>query len=305
MNKKNFILIIVLILLGVVAYIYQGPWQSWQASKNIPKNFLAKVNIDQVNKIIVTKNGETTTLVLNGSRWKIDGTKDFYVSDANAQNVVARLKDLTAAQLEVASTNQAKKADFNTDIASGASVKLEQGSKELASFIVGKVTSDYTGTYLSPASNSGITYLTKVDVYDAFVQNDWYDKTIFASDKTKINYLKFKNNGKEFDVAKQGDDWYATGTTKVKLNKDKVNGAVDLLASLVATEIPDQKATSTGLAGSQLIVQATGDGVNNTIAVGNDNGQGLFFAKRGDNDNIYLIAKAERDKLNQQIKDLK
>lgn len=304
MNKKNLILIIVLILLVAVAYIYQGPWQSWQASKNLPKNFFASVNVDQINKIEITKNGETTSLMLNGSKWKIDGTKDFYVSDANAQNVVARLKDLTAAQLEIASTNQAKKSDFNTDAASGVSIKLGQGSKGIAGFIIGKINSDYTGTYFSP-TGSDITYLTKVDIYDAFVQTDWYDKTIFASDKTKINSVKFKNSGKELDVAKQGDDWYATGTTKIKLDKDKVNSAVDLLASLVATAIPDRNATSTGLANSQLIIQATGVGVDNTIIVGNDNGQGLYYAKRGDSDNIYLIAKAERDKLNVQIKDLK
>jgi hypothetical protein len=305
MNKKNFLLIIVLILLVAVAYIYQGPWQNWQVSKNSPKNFLAKVNVDQVNRIEITKEGRITTLVLNGNRWKIDGTKDFYVSDTNAQNVVARLKDLTAAQLEIASTNQTKKADFNTDTASGVSVKLEQGSKELAGFIVGKINGDYTGTYLSPAGSSNATYLTKVDLYDAFVQNDWYDKTIFASDKTKMNLVKFKNNGREFYVAKQGDDWYATGTTKVKFNKDKVNSTVDLLASLVATEIPNQNATSTGLNNSQLIVRASSDGVDNTIIVGNDNGQGLYYAKRGDSDNVYLIAKAERDKFNVQIKDLK
>lgn len=303
MNKKNFILIIVLILLVAVAYIYQGPWQSWQASKNIPKNFFAGVNVDQINKIEITKNGKTTTLVLNGNKWKIDGTKEFYVSDTNAQNIVARLKDLTTARLETVSANQAKKSDFNTDAASGANVKLEQGSKELSSFIIGKINSDYAGTYLSPVG-SNTTYLTKVDLYDTFVQTDWYDKAIFASDKTQINSVQFRRNGKEFNIAKQGDDWYATGTTKIKLNKDKVNSVVDLLASLVATAVPNQNATSTGLANSQLIVWATGTSVDNTIIVGNDNGQGLYYAKRGDSDNIYLIAKAERDKLNQRLKDL-
>jgi hypothetical protein len=305
MNKKNFTLIIILALLIILAYLYQGPWQSWRANKNVTKNFLASVNVDQANRIEITKNGETTTLVLNGSRWKIDGTKDFYVSDANAQNVVARLKDLTATQLELVSTNQTKKIDFNTDSISGVNVKLNQGSKEIASFIVGKINGNYTGTYLSPTGLANTTYLTKVDIYDAFVQNDWYDKNIFASDKTKINSVKFKNNGKEFNVAKQGDDWYATGTTKIKLNKDKVNGIVDLLASLVAAAIPDQNATSTGLSNSQLVVQATGDGIDNTIIVGNDNGQGQYYVKRENSDNIYLIAKAERDKLNVQIKDLK
>jgi hypothetical protein len=78
-----------------------------------------------------------------------------------------------------------------------------------------------------------------------------------------------------------------------------------LLSSLVATTIPPQNATSTGLANSQLIIRATGDSVDNTLIVGNANNQGLYYAKRGDSDNIYLIAKTERDKINAQIKDLK
>ena len=43
----------------------------------------------------------------------------------------------------------------------------------------------------------------------------------------------------------------------------------------------------------------------NTLMVGDDNGEGLYFAKRGDSDNIYLISEEQRDVLDQTIRSLR
>jgi hypothetical protein len=56
---------------------------------------------------------------------------------------------------------------------------------------------------------------------------------------------------------------------------------------------------------NQLIVEALGEGVKNILMVGNDNGKGLFYAKKGDSDIIYLISKSDRDGLNQNQAQLK
>ena len=302
MSKKNFILIIILIALAASAYIYQGPFKNWQQQKEVPKNFLAKVDINKVNKIEITKNGGTVTLVASVYRWKVENTKDFYVSDTAANSLISKLKEAVKDQLEIVSQNKDKKSDFSTD-ASGIAVKLKQDNQELANFIVGKTASDYLGTYISQ-ENSDKTYLTKVDLASVFFQDDWRDKTIFASDKTKINKIRIQSAGKEFIIVKEGENWIATGTKAVKLNNDKVTSLADLLSSLVASEIPEQKFDSTGLEKNNLIIQATGDGIDNTLIIGNDNGKGMYYVKTGASDNIYLITKTERDNLNKQIKDL-
>lgn len=162
---------------------------------------------------------------------------------------------------------------------------------------------DYASVYFS-VPNSDKTYLTKVDLYSVFASNDWYDKTIFASDKTKINKLRLQVAGKELKIAKSGDNWQTDDAKKNKLNLEKVNGIIDLMASLIATEIPEQDAAKAGFEKSTLIAQATGEGVDEILTIGNDNGKGLYYAKKNGSENIYLIAKAERDKLNVQIKDL-
>jgi len=303
MSKKNFFLIIALVLLIGLAYIYQGPYKNWQERRAQPKNFLAGINVEKINKIEVIKDGEATILLASGSKWKIDGTKDFYVSDSNANSLISDLKELVVAQLEVVSQNKDKKSDFGTDEDSGVVVKLEQDNNEMASFVVGKLSSDYMNTYISPI-NSDKTYQVKLDIYSLFSQDDWYDKTIFASDKTKINNVRFQIGGKEFTIVKQGEDWYATVTKSVKLSNDKVASVIDLMASLLASKIPEQKFDGTGLEKNQLIIQVTGDSIDNTLIIGSDNGNDLYYAKKGDSDNIYLITKTERDGLNKQLKDL-
>ena len=303
MNKKNFILIIVLILLVGSAYVYQGPFKSWQSKKGQPKNFLANVNIEKINKIEITNDGKTTTLLASGNKWKIDGTKEFYVSETAANSMVDSLKELVKAQLEVVSQNKDKKADFDVDENSGIFVKLKQDNNEIGSFVVGKLSSDYASTYLSRIDLDK-TYLTKVDLYSTFSQVDWYDKTIFASDKTKINKIRIQLSGKEFTIEKNDENWVATGTKAVKLNNDKVASIIDLMSSLIASEIPEQKFDGTGLEKNQIIVQTIGDGINSTLIIGDDNGNNLYYAKKGDSDNIYLITKEERDSLNKQPKDL-
>lgn len=303
MSKKNFILIIALVLLIGLAYIHQGPYKNWQERKAQPKNFLVGVNVEKINKIEIVKDGKTITLLASGNKWRIDGTKDFYVSDSDANSLTSNLKELVAAQLEVVSQNKDKKSDFGTNEDSGVVVKLEQDNNEMASFVVGKLSSDYMNTYISPI-NSDKTYQVKLDIYSLFSQDDWYDKTIFASDKTKINKVRFQIGGKEFTIAKQGEDWYATGTKSLKLNNDKVASVVDLMSSLIASKIPEQKFDGTGLEKNQLIIQVTGDSIDNTLIIGSDNGNDLYYAKKGDSDNIYLITKTERDGLNKQLKDL-
>lgn len=302
MSKKNFYLIVTLILLTAVAYIYQGPFKNWQQKKVVPNNFLANLNVDSINKIEITKDGGTVTLVANGSRWKVENTKDFYVSETVAANMINGLKKFTKTQLETVSQNKDKKSDFNTD-ASGVAVKLKRDNQELAGFIIGKISSDYSGTYISQES-SDKTYLAKVDLASIFSQDDWRNKTIFASDKTKINKIRIQSASKEFAITKEGENWVATGTKAIKLNSEKVASLTDLMSSLVASEIPEQKFDGTGLEKNGLILQVTGDSIDNTLIIGNDNGKDLYYAKRGDSDNIYLIAKAERDSLNKQIKDL-
>jgi len=309
MTKKNLVLGGILIILIVLAYFYQGPLKEWRSNLGKPKNFLAKIDVNQIDKIEIIKSDQVTILEKQNDQWKIAGTKDFYLKPEVADSLISGLTEAIEAKLELISTNNEKKKEFKTD-KSGTHVKLSQGEEVMADFIVGKLTNDFSSTYITrPEINE--TYAIKVNIYSIFNRDDWYDKTIFASDKEKINKIRFQYPNREFTVEKSitkgaensesTEVWQGTIPYKFKVNKEKIDKILEIMSNLTAAEIPEQTFAGTGLEKHLIIVQATGEGVDNTIMIGDDNGEGLYYTKRGDSDNIYLIAKEQRDELDKRI----
>lgn len=307
MNKKTLKLAGILIILIVLAYLYQGPLADWRGSLGKPNNFLAGINAELIDRVEIAKNEKVTVLEKHGDRWKIAGTKNFYVEESMAASLIDNLKKAAQAEMELASSNKEKKSEFQTD-ESGIKVKLYQADDNAADFVIGKRAMDFANVYVSQPESDN-TYAIKADLYGVFGRNDWRDKTIFSSDKEKINKIRFQYPDREFTMEKtitEGvDKWEGTAPYKFNLNKDKIDKILNIMSNLTAVEIPEQEFTGTGLEKNLIIIQASGEGIENTIMVGNDNGEELYYAKKSDSDNIYLIAKEQRDELDKKIEDLK
>ena len=301
-NKKTLFLAIALVVLVGLAFAYQGPIKQWQEKASKQKNFLAKIDTEKIDKIMVAKNGETT-LEKGSDGWQVSGTP-FKAGKLAMDEALKKLSDASVAELELVSTNKAKKADFKTD-SSGVTVKLYQAGKEIAKLVIGKVAADYQSSYIAnPDIDS--TYLLKgVNLSYALDKEDWRERTIFAGEAAKFTKLRIQQGKVQFSANLAGDQWTVEDVKKSVLSKEKVDKIIALMANLLATEIPAQDFKAAGLEKNQLIVETSGEGVKNTLMVGNDNGKGMFYAKKGDSDIIYLISKAERDELNKNQNQLK
>ncbi|MEA3463787.1 MAG: DUF4340 domain-containing protein [Patescibacteria group bacterium] len=320
MNKKNLILGGILIILVALAYFYQGPLEEWRAGLNKPDNFLTQINVNQIDKIKVTKSGEITILEKQGDKWKIGGTKNFYVKNELANSLTSDLKKIIGSKVELASANKDKKGDFQTDQESGVIVKLSQNDEIMADFVVGKRGIDFTSAYVSePISDN--TYIFKANIYNLFNRDDWYDKTIFSSDKKKISKIRFQYPNREFTIASADTEtiankdiaedagsirmWEGILPYKFSVNKEKVDEILDIMSNLTAVKIPEQTFENTGLKKNLIIIQAAGEDIDNTLMIGEADENGLYYAKKADSDNIYLITKEQRDELNKKIRDLR
>ncbi len=69
MDKKTLRLGGILIILIVLAYLYQGPLKEWRAGLGKPKNFLASVDAGQINKIEIIQKEKTVVLEKQGDKW--------------------------------------------------------------------------------------------------------------------------------------------------------------------------------------------------------------------------------------------
>ena len=310
MNKKNLVLGGILVILIIFAYLYQGPIKKWKANSNKPDNFLAKINVDQINKIEIIKNNENKiVLEKNGDRWKIAETKDFYVPKNTAKTMIENLKKAVESDLEIVSDNADMKKEFKTDDDNGIKIKIVQDNSDIIEFIIGKHGNNYKSSYISEQENQK-TYLVNSNLNSVFSRDDWYDKTIFSIDKTKISKVRFQYPNRNFVVEKSvvedKDEWNGISPYKFKVDNEKILEVIDSLSDLEAIKIPEQKFEGTGLEKNLIIIQITGEGIDNTIMIGDSNGDKeneLFYAKKASSDNIYLITKEQRNKLDKNIKD--
>lgn len=294
MTKKTFILGLLFVGLIALAYLYEGPLRKWQNNLGKPKNILAGVKEEKIDKIEITSAGKTVVLEKRGERWKYGGSKDFYADPVLMSGLMAELKIAAGAEVELVSNNQERKSEFKTD-ASGFGVKIYESGRQTADFVVGGRSGDFNSSYVSTAA-SAFTYLLKADLTGAFSRPEWRDLAIFSADKNKINKIRFQYPNKEFTVELKDGEWVGTLPRKFSVNQERAGKIAELMADLRAELIPEQNFTGTGLEKHFIIVQASGQGVDNTIMLGQADGD-LYYAKRGYSDNIYLIGKEIRDEL--------
>ena len=302
MSKKTLTLGIVLVMLIALAFFYQGPLKKWQNNLGKPKNILAKIDINKINKIEVISGGEITVLSKLGEKWKYNNSKDFYVNSAIMAKILESLNAAKTSELELISNNLGRKNEFKTDN-TGLTVKVYQADKKIVDFIVGDGAGDYDSSFIS-TSESRATYSVKLDLRGAFEQAEWRDLTIFSTAEEKIKKIRFQYPNREFTVEFKDDKWGGILPEKFTVNKGKIDKIAQIMSNLKAVEIPEQTFENTGLEKHLIIVEAAGEAIDNVLMIGN-NWDGLYYAKKGESDNIYLIDKSDRDELDKWIWQLK
>ncbi len=310
MSKKNLILGGILILMVFLAFLLEGPIKKFKENLLKEKSILSGLVVDELDEIEIVKGGEMVTLERTSKeegddfgKWRIKETKDFYVKDEIMRGVIESLREAVSASTEVVSENEDNKADFQTGAETGIGVKLSSESQEKMRFVIGKVNSESTGTYISKNDISKTYVVDTLVLSSVFSRDDWYNKTVFSTDGEKITMVRFQYPKREMTVKKNDDGWIGIKPYSFRVDDEKIEKMVGIMTNLVASEIPEQKFEGTGLESHDIIVQATGDGIDNTIMIGSakEGDENLYYAKRADSDNIYLITKEERDELEKKI----
>ncbi len=297
MNKKTLILGAVLIALIALAYLYHGPLKEWQNNFGKPKNIFAKIDAAKVDKLEVVSGDNTLVLSKQNEKWRYNNTKDFYVEPSLIAGALESLKQAAASEVELVSNNPERKSEFKTE--AGLTVKVYQDGQPVVDFIIGSRASDYDSTYIATAGSSA-TYSVKADLSGSFNQPEWRDLMIFSTAKEKINKIRFQYPNREFTVEFKDDKWSGILPEKFAVNQEKIGPLLEIMTNLKAAEIPEQTFANTGLDKHLIIIEASGEGVDNVLMIGSAKDE-LYYAKRGDSDNIYLINKSDRDLLDKWI----
>jgi uncharacterized protein (DUF2147 family) len=302
MNKKNLIMAGVLVALIAVAYLYKGPVAERQAQKDKPDNFLSSLDISAIDRIETEGKGSKKVFVKNGETWKEEGAKHELLDSVAIANALDTLKKAKEADMALVSQVKDKQAEFETSGDKGLRLILKQGDQVLRDFVVGKNSGDFQGAYVTEW-DSDKTYEARANLVASFAVDNWYNKTIFAVGDKEISKIRFQFPSREFTLEKKEGKWSGTLPYKFEVNEEKMSRIVEIMSNLTATKIPKQEFKGSGLEKNQMIIQATGDGIDQVLMVGDKDAEGFYYAKRGDSDNLYLITEEEREALDKRISD--
>ena len=312
MSKVTKRFAIILALLWVIALFYQNTDFSKKIDTN--NNFLSSISSEDIQTITISPDASNTIILeKSNEKFKIGGTKELYASDEAMQALLNGIDGASKAKAEIVSINAEKQPDLGIDDQS-VKVTITQTNGDEISFIIGKTGSNLTDTYISRV-NSNETVLIAENMERIFNRDEWADKTVFNDDTTIINELRLQYPDRQFKVAKflneEGEPvWKSISPNTTDLNESNIQKIVDIMANLSATSIPAQSFEGTDLEKHLIIIQATGDGVDNTLMVGgkyaqSEEGDTLYYAKNAASDNIYLITEEQRNTLNTTLEKLK
>jgi hypothetical protein len=124
--------------------------------------------------------------------------------------------------------------------------------------------------------------------------------------KERLDKIRFQYPKRQFTMEKKENKWGGTLPKKFTVNEDKLNAVLSVLENLTAAKIPEQDFKAFGSPEKNgIIIQFSGEQVDQTLMIGNCTKDKLCYVKRGNSDNIYMITKEQRDKLDKQSKDFK
>ncbi|MEK7067841.1 MAG: DUF4340 domain-containing protein [Patescibacteria group bacterium] len=315
--KKNLTLIIILIVLVIGAYLYTGSYQNWQAKKQTADsaNWLVAVDMSLVDRIETQdKDGKTYVIKKENNLWLTEPDNwptEKIIMDALEE----KLAELTKANLEVVSFNKDNKSNFEIGD-NGLRVKLFQNDAEAGSFIMGKIASDYSSTYIGREGDDR-TYRAPITFVRAFDTESWRDRTIFNLSSSGIDVITWRYQGQTIVINnlpdKRGEIYWHASSTLLRLNKEKVDGFLNSVTKLEASDVPEQTTAGTGLdkPALQLRLQGqapqdmpTGQGIDETLIIGNKNQTtSEYWLQKKSSGQIFLITEMDEKILAKNIKD--
>jgi hypothetical protein len=290
MNRQNRLLLIVLLVLVVVwaAYTYLASWRT----SDQEANFMNGVELSRVDRISWGEGDHQQTMIKTDQRWQLQSEQNWKLQPELVEAAMQSLSELASSSLIMVSDRADQKSVFGLD--KPVKITLSAGDGELVKLEVGQ--SDGLRSYVSQAGENR-SYLSNVDL-SVWRVEEWRNQTIFDSNPELWQSLSLENprdSRQNWQLKRQGSEWLVVDKAK-KISGQTVASRVNVLSRLVATAIPEQKLTESGLDKPTWILRAASASLVNELRVGKLQGDN-YYVQAGASEPIYLVDKAVIDLL--------
>jgi hypothetical protein len=287
--RTTLILAAVLVVLVAIATIFNSGRKRQESS--LGKPIFPAFSAAKVDGIEVRGGGTTVVLRRQGDTWLV-ATEGNQPADPQIPKQLVEAMDKLSTRTLI-SISHTTHTGFQVD-STGFTVRITQGTKSVAEFIVGKPGPDYMSTYIRPVSGD------KVYLVPAYLRttvdrgpDTWRNRTVLEVEQAKIASYTTRNARETVTLEKGKDgEWNITAPTQEKARPDIVGLVLRSLAVLRASGFADSTVTGTssGLdADTTAVVVKTEDGTSYTIHVGATNPANQCYTRREGDPVIYLV----------------
>jgi hypothetical protein len=233
MKRNTFILTGLFIVLLLIAFlVLQKPGE--QSASSASTGLMFKVDSLSVDKVEIKAHASSLVLEKRGVEWYVAQPVNYKADQSNVGQIIHQVKNLEVKN--IVSSKPEKHSVFQVDQA-GTQVTVSEKSKEIASFILGKMAGSYSESYARRLNSDDVFIVEGASSYmfDRPVK-DWRDKTIMTAPKESIKDIRYQYGDTAFNVTFSDSAW---SVGKEKVQQSVAEGIVSSLSNLQADDFID------------------------------------------------------------------
>lgn len=223
MNKKNLLLIVILVALPIAYYFLS---KNIESNTEISKDHFAIKDLEQIDKIFISENkGKNYALLTKDENniWRVNN--NWVINESRLKILFETFRDI---EVKYEVDEKAAKPILAQIAATGVKTIIYSGDKVLKSYFVGTPTNDMMGTFMVE-SGSKKPVVVHIPGMNGFVSSryftdsiEWRNKNIFNIPKNEIKEIKvtWANSPRDnFTITQTGDNIVFVPNNAVELNK--------------------------------------------------------------------------------------
>jgi hypothetical protein len=287
--RTTLFLAAVLVVLAVIATVFNSGRKRQESS--FGKLIYPADTATKADGIEVHGGRKTVTLHRRGETWLVVNEGNQPADPKIPQQLLDGAGKLSTRTL--ISVSRETHPGFQVD-STGFTVRITQGAKSLAEFVVGKPGPDYMSTYVRPTGGDKV-YLIPAYLRSVVDRGDetWRNRIVLEVPQDKIVSYTTRNSRETVTVEKGKDgEWNITAPVPDKARPDIIEGVLRGLASIRAAGFADSTVTAAtcGIdADTTAVVVKIDDGTSFTIRVGETNSARQSYTRKEGDPVIYLV----------------
>ncbi len=302
MKTKQFLILgAIFVVLAVIVLLFENPFGQSEYEKKVETAIplFPNFNIEQVVKIEIIADGETTTLSNQEGSWVVASMDNYPADSEGITDLLSKVAEFKNTQR--VSNNPDKQAEFEVD-STGVEAKLmDTNDKLLAHLFVGKTTPGFLSSYVRVADSNDV-YVAQGYLQSVFNKGErtWKDRTIFDFNKGIVTQLNISSPEETVELRLDADGtWQMLKPVASAVKQSEVDSLLTTFSGLDTDDFAEMtdSLSEYGLDIPQSTISAVrNDGTTATLHIGKEE-DGKLYAKRDDKDTVFRLFKSNVDRL--------